>query len=85
MEINGIKVDAKFLNRLSGEAEIDIKELESEIYKLSGEEFNLNSPKQMKEVLFDKLKLEPIANRKTKSGLSPRRPGNWKKCWASIR
>ena len=70
MELNGIKVDAKFLNRLSGEAEIDIKELESQIYKLSGEKFNINSPKQMKEVLFEKLKLESIGNRRTKTGLS---------------
>jgi len=70
MELNGIKLDAKFLNRLSAEAEIDIKQLESEIYKLTGQEFNINSPKQMKEVLFDKLKLEPIQNRKTKTGLS---------------
>lgn len=70
MELNGIKVDAKFLNRLSGEVEIDIKDLESEIYRLSGEEFNINSPKQMKEVLFEKMKLEPIANKKNKSGLS---------------
>ncbi len=70
MELNGIKVDAKFLNRLSGEAEIDIKDLESDIYKLSGEEFNINSPKQMKEVLFEKMKLQPIFNRKTKTGLS---------------
>ena len=70
MELNGIKLDSKFLNKLSAEAEIDIKELESKIYKLTGEEFNLNSPKQMKEVLFEKMKLEPIMNRKTKTGLS---------------
>ncbi len=70
MELNGIRVDAKFLNRLSGEVEIDIKDLETEIYNLSGEEFNINSPKQMKEVLFEKMKLEPIANKKNKSGLS---------------
>ncbi len=70
MEQNGIKVDAKFLNRLSAEAEIDIKELESEIYKLSGEEFNINSPKQMKEVLFEKMGLLPVMNKKNKSGLS---------------
>ena len=37
---------------------------------MSGQEFNINSPKQMKEVLFDKMKLEPIANKKNKSGLS---------------
>jgi DNA polymerase-1 len=70
MELNGIKLDVKFLNRLSAEAEIDIKDLESQIYKLTGQEFNINSPKQLKEVLFDKLKLEPIQNRKTKTGLS---------------
>ncbi len=70
MEQAGIKLDSRFLNRLSGEAEIEIKELESQIYKLTGTEFNINSPKQMKEVLFEKLKLEPIANRKTKTGLS---------------
>jgi DNA polymerase-1 len=70
MELNGIKVDAKFLNRLSAEAEIDIKDLESNIYKLTETEFNINSPKQMKEVLFDKMKLQPIANKKNKSGLS---------------
>jgi DNA polymerase-1 len=70
MELNGIKLDGKFLNRLSAETEIDIKQLESEIYKLTGQEFNINSPKQMKEVLFDKLALEPVQNRKTKTGLS---------------
>jgi len=70
METTGIKVDAKFLNKLSGEAEIDLKELESNIYKLTGQEFNIDSPKQLKEVLFEKLKLEPIFNKKTKTGLS---------------
>ena len=70
METNGIKLDTKFLNKLSSEAEVDIKDLEDDIYKLSGQEFNINSPKQLKEVLFEKLKLEPIENRKTKSGLS---------------
>jgi DNA polymerase I len=70
MELWGVRLDVKFLNKLSAEAEIDIKDLESKIYKLTGQEFNLNSPKQMKEVLFEKLKLEPIANRKTKTGLS---------------
>lgn len=70
MERTGIKVDSKFLNNLSAEVEIDIKDLESSIYKLSGEEFNINSPKQMKEVLFEKMKLQPIFNKKTKSGLS---------------
>ncbi len=70
MEKNGIKLDSKFLNRISGEVEIDIKQLETDIYKLCGEEFNLNSPKQLKEVLFEKMGLQPIENRKNKSGLS---------------
>jgi len=70
MERWGIALDLKFLNALAGEAEVEIKQLESDIYKLTGEEFNLNSTKQMKEVLFDKLKLQPIENRKTKTGLS---------------
>ena len=70
MERSGIMVDVKFLNKLSGEAEIEINDLESKIYKLAGREFNINSPKQVKEVLFDELKLEPIANKKNKSGLS---------------
>ncbi len=70
MERNGIRLDGKFLNRLSGEAEIDIKELETKIYGLAGREFNINSPKQVKEILFDELKLEAVDNRKNKSGLS---------------
>ena len=70
VELNGIKLDVKMLKRLSGEAEIEIKELEKKIYKLAGEEFNINSPIQLKKILFEKLKLEPIENRKVKSGLS---------------
>ena len=70
MELNGIKINVNFLKQLSAEAEIDIKQLEKDIYKLAGEEFNINSPLQLKKILFEKLKLEPIDNRKTKSGLS---------------
>lgn len=70
VELNGIKLDVKLLKRLSSEAEIDIKDLEEKIYKLTGHEFNINSPKQLKEILFDKMKLEPVENRKNKSGFS---------------
>ena len=70
METAGIGLDVRTLNRLSGEAEVLIKDLENEIYKQTGEEFNLNSPKQLKEVLFEKLGLVPVENRKTKTGLS---------------
>lgn len=70
MEHWGIKVSSKLLNKLSGEAEIEINDLTKQIYKLSGEEFNINSPKQLKEILFDKLGIIPIDNRKTKTGIS---------------
>lgn len=70
METYGIKLNEKVLNRLAGEAEVEIKELENKIYKLTGHKFNINSPKQLKEILFDKLKLEAVDNRKTKTGLS---------------
>ncbi len=70
MELNGIKLNAKLLNQLAGEAEVEIKKLEKEIHKLTGAEFNIASPKQLKEVLFDKLKLDPVDNRRTKTGIS---------------
>ena len=49
---------------------MEIKKLEKEIHKLTGAEFNIASPKQLKEVLLDKLKLDPIDNRRTKTGIS---------------
>ncbi|MCC7356458.1 MAG: DNA polymerase I [Candidatus Doudnabacteria bacterium] len=70
MERWGIKVDAELLNKLSIEAEKTINALEKDIYKLSGEEFNIASPKQLKEVLFEKLRLYSPDNKKTKTGLS---------------
>jgi DNA polymerase-1 len=70
MEDHGIELDSKFLNKLSSKAEIQIKDLESQIFKLTGEKFNINSPKQLKEVLFEKLKLFSVENRRTKTGLS---------------
>ncbi len=70
MEAAGIALDVRLMARLSAEAEVDIKQLERDIYKLTGTEFNLNSPKQMKDVLFENMKLVPVENRRTKSGLS---------------
>jgi DNA polymerase I len=70
MENYGIKLDTDFLNKLSSKAEIQIKDLENQIYKLTGENFNINSPKQLKEVLFGKLGLVSVDNKKTKTGLS---------------
>ncbi len=71
MERWGIELDVEFLAELSGQAEKEINKLEKEIHDLTGEpELNINSPLQLKKVLFEKLKLEPVNNRKTKTGLS---------------
>lgn len=70
MERNGIILDTKLLEQLSKEAQKQIVKLEKDIYSLSGEEFNIKSPKQLKEILFDKLGLESVTNKKTKTGIS---------------
>jgi len=68
MEATGIKIDVAYLNKLHVLLEAKLKKLTETIYKLAGESFNLNSPKQLSGVLFDKLKL-PIIKR-TKTGAS---------------
>ena len=67
MEYEGIKVDMDFLADYSKELEKDAKKAEESVYKQAGVRFNLASPKQLGEVLFDKLKLDPSA-KKTKTG-----------------
>jgi DNA polymerase I len=67
MEFEGIKVDVDFLADYSKELEKDAKKAEESVYKQAGVRFNLASPKQLGEVLFDKLKLDPSA-KKTKTG-----------------
>lgn len=57
MEREGVKVDMQALVEMSGVLEIDLKQVEGEVYGLAGEEFNISSPKQLGIVLFDKLKL----------------------------
>lgn len=68
MERWGIKVDAKLLAKLSKQAATLLKELETEIYTQAGEEFNINSPKQLQEILYEKLGL--TAGKKNKIGRS---------------
>ncbi len=68
MEINGIKVEASTLIELQNEFAVKLKELEDKIYKQAGEEFNLNSPKQLGHILFEKLNLPVL--KKTKTGYS---------------
>jgi DNA polymerase I len=67
MEFEGIKVDVDFLNDYSKQLEQEAKEAEQKVYSTSGLKFNLASPKQLGEVLFDHLKLDPKA-KKTKTG-----------------
>lgn len=68
MERQGIQVDAKTIRQLGAELEGRIKADMEEIYRLAGQEFNINSPKQLGEILFDKLGL-PVM-KKTKTGYS---------------
>ncbi|HGT0036211.1 TPA: DNA polymerase I [Clostridioides difficile] len=68
MEYEGIKVDKSILDELSVEFKEIIATLEKEIYELSGEPFNINSPKQLGVILFEKLELPII--KKTKTGYS---------------
>lgn len=68
MEFTGFSVDIEELRKLGREFDGKIKILENDIYKLAGEKFNINSPKQLGIILFDKLKLPVI--KKTKTGYS---------------
>jgi len=58
MEAEGVKLDVEVLKKFSKQLESEIKEIENEIYALSGEEFNIGSPKQLGIVLFEKLKID---------------------------
>lgn len=67
IEFTGVKIDTDFLNNYSKELEVAAKEAEEAVYEQAGVRFNLASPKQLGEVLFEKLKLDPKA-KKTKTG-----------------
>lgn len=67
MELEGINLDTDFLKSLSVQLDQDIKQLESQIYEEAGETFNIASPKQLGEILFEKLKLVDKP-KKTKTG-----------------
>ena len=68
MEITGIRVDALRLNQMKGEFAARLQEIEQKIYGQAGEEFNLNSPKQLGVILFEKMGLPVI--KRTKTGYS---------------
>jgi DNA polymerase-1 len=68
MESEGIRLDVEFLNAMSKEMDVEIKSLEQQIYEAAGEKFNLASPKQLGDILFDKLKIGGAKQKKTKTG-----------------
>lgn len=70
MEIAGIKVQRETLQAMQVENQVVIDNLTQEIYDLAGEEFNINSPKQLGTILFEKMALPLSATKKTKTGYS---------------
>lgn len=68
METEGINLDVAFLKNMSVEMQKDIDTFEEQIYETAGEKFNLASPKQLGEVLFDKMKIGGAKQKKTKTG-----------------
>ena len=68
MEANGVALDLKLLKKMSDRVADDLDGLTKKIYKEAGEEFNINSTKQLADILFQKLKLPPI--KRTKTGFS---------------
>ena len=67
MEIEGINLDVKFLKQLSQKTTGELEKITKKIFELSGEEFNISSPKQLGEILFDKMKISSKP-KKTKTG-----------------
>jgi DNA polymerase I len=70
MEDRGINIDAEYLQTLSVILAKDLDRIEEETYALAGEKFNLGSPKQLAQILFEKLELDTKGIRQTKSGYS---------------
>lgn len=68
MEAEGIRLDVDFLKEMSKEMDVEIKSLEQKIYETAGETFNLASPKQLGDILFEKLKIGGSKQKKTKTG-----------------
>jgi DNA polymerase-1 len=70
MEREGVKVDLKTLQDMSAEFATQLAELEKQIYAHAGQEFNINSPKQLAEIFFNKLAIATKGVKKTKTGFS---------------
>lgn len=67
MELEGVALDKEWLEQESTDLETDLRDLETKIFEMADVEFNVNSPRQLGEILFEKLQLDPKA-KKTKTG-----------------
>lgn len=70
METNGVRLDEIFLKEMSKELAVRIKELEAKIFKKAGVKFNVRSPLQLKEILFERLNISTMGLAKIKTGIS---------------
>lgn len=70
MEFQGVSIDVAYLKKISAELNQSLSECENEIYQMAGEAFNINSPKKVGEILFEKLNLKSKGKKKTKTGFS---------------
>ena len=66
LEFNGIKVDANYLKKLSAQFEKKLKKIEKDIFNVAGKKFNIGSPKQLGEIIYNELKIAKL--KKTKKG-----------------
>ncbi|NMG10236.1 DNA polymerase I [Brasilonema sp. UFV-L1] len=70
MEYQGISINTEYLQELSQQLEIDLAKFEQKVYDIAGEKFNLGSPKQLSQILFEKLELSTKHSRKIQTGYS---------------
>ena len=70
MEDTGVRIDTNYLKELSQQLQQNLELIEKQVYQEAGEKFNLGSPKQLGEILFEKLDLNRKKSRKTKTGYS---------------
>ena len=70
MEQAGVSIDTPYLKELSDELKGNIDRIETKIFEIAGEKFNVNSPKQVGEILFEKMEIPPKGKVKTKTGYS---------------
>jgi DNA polymerase-1 len=70
MEYTGVRINTGYLQELSQQLEVDLAKFEQQVYGIAGEKFNLGSPKQLSQILFEKLKLSTKSSRKIQTGYS---------------